>query len=136
MSEATFREAVYTKLPTGVHRQAMHASAMSYPGTPDTYLDWHHDLWIETKILPYNDRLPKSIPLRALPTEQQYRWLERRWKAGGNALCLVGFKIKTKWHGWILAHPDEWNFGLTKERLLDEYKPAVELAAYIERRIS
>lgn len=138
MKESAFRTAVLSKLPPHIHRQPMLAGAMGYAGTPDTYLDFDRDLWVEWKVLPRDDHLPKVVPEKSMPTALQQRWLTRRWNAGGNAVVIVGVKRGGRAHGFVLDSPVQWS---PKAPLLrDLYEsmlvPAVSLAAYITRRVT
>lgn len=114
----------------------MLAGMFGTSGTPDTYLDYKSDLWCEWKIVPGEDRLSKVLPASAMPTTIQRRWLDRRWRAGGNAVCLVGFKLRGSAHGLVLSNPDMW----THPPLRDMYEPQIlsakSLADYLQRRIS
>src|SRR5690606_37815877 len=109
MLESAFRRAVLGKLPKAIHTQPMMAGMMGCAGTPDTYLDYKRDLWIEWKVLPNDDRLPAVVPTKSMPTELQAAWLTRRFNAGGNAICIVGVKISRRAYGFVLSSPAEWS---------------------------
>lgn len=137
MKEIDFRRAVLVKVPVHVHRQPMLASMMGTAGTPDTYLDYLSDLWVEWKVLSRDDHLPANIPASALPTALQKLWLNRRYAAGGNAIVIVGCKLRGRAHGFVLQTPEEWS-GIIPlpEHYTKLLRTAAELAAYITTRIS
>lgn len=135
MKESAFRTAVLSKLPASIHRQPMLAGMMGTAGTPDTYIDGSAgDGWIEWKVLPNADRLPATIPAKSMPTALQRQWLDRRFERGGNALVIVGVKLRSRAHGFVLSSPHEW----TTPPLREWYEPrlltAAELANYLKNR--
>lgn len=136
MKEAGFRDSVLTHLPKFVHRQPMLAGAYGVAGTPDTYLDFNHDLWVEWKMVPGEDRLPAELKDKLLPTPLQQAWLNRRYRAGRNALAIIGFKLRGRAHGVILATPEEWSNPVSRGTYEPRLQPAAALAAYLLERVS
>lgn len=136
MLESAFRTAVLTKLPRRIHRQPMMASMMGCAGTPDTYLDGERDLWVEWKVLPQDDKLPAVLPTKSTPTALQQLWLTRRWNAGGNAVVLVGIKLRGRAYGFVLESPQEWSSvtPLKLDRYTNSMRSAADLAAYLDFR--
>lgn len=136
MLESAFRTAVLSKLPRHIHRQPMLAGMMGTAGTPDTYIDHKRDLWVEWKALPREDHLPKVVPAKSMPTPIQREWLDRRFAAGGNAIVIVGVKLRGRAHGFVLDSPPAWSV----PPLADDYTKllcsAADLASYIQRRVS
>ncbi len=136
MKESAFRLAVLRHLPAGLHTQGMPAGVFGTAGTPDTYLDYKYDLWCEWKIIRREDHLPAAIPPESLPTALQRKWLDRRWHAGGNAVCLVGFKLRGRAHGIVLDTPALWSTAPTREEYEPKLLSANALADYLLRRVS
>ena len=136
MLESAFRTAVTSKVPRHIHRQPMLAGMMGTAGTPDTYFDHLRDLWVEWKVLPTEDKLPAVVPAKSLPTPIQCEWLDRRWKAGGNAIVIVGVKLRGRAHGFVLESPPEWSTPPLVDRYSKLLCTAADLAAYIQRRVS
>lgn len=114
----------------------MLAGMMGTAGTPDTYLDYKRDLWVEWKVISEDDRVPKQLHAKHLPTPAQALWLNRRWQVGGNAVVLVGIKLRGRAYGLVLATPQDWDGPalLTDPRLT--MRSASELAAYLLERVS
>lgn len=135
MKESAFRKAVLSHLPKAVHCQPMIAGMTGVSGTPDTYIDYKRDLWVEWKVLPNEDRLPELIPARSLPTELQHEWLHRRYTAGKNALVIVGVKLRSRAWGFVLDSPSMWS-RLPRDRYEPLLRPAPELAAYLLEKVS
>lgn len=123
-------------MPSWVHDQPNPATFMGASGTPDHYFDYHTDLWVEWKVLRRDDHLPARIPKESLPTEVQQRWLRRRFEAGGNAVVIVGIKLRARAYGVVLDTPDVWERGLEKEAYEPLIVPSAELAAYITQRVT
>lgn len=136
MKESAFRTSVLRHVPAHVHAQPMPAGALgAFPGTPDHYFDWKRDLWVEWKALNREDHLPASIPNDALPTEKQRAWLNRRFAAGGNAVVIVGVKLRSRMYGFVLESPSEWGSpGPLRAWYEPRLRSAAELAAYILER--
>ena len=114
----------------------MIASALGTAGTPDTYLDGTRDLWVEWKAVGSADYWPRELKGKYLPTPLQRVWLDRRYANGGNAVCIVGFKLRGRAHGVILPTPALWAGPVSRETYEPMMQSAAELAAYIERRIT
>ena|SRR5690606_34133243 len=136
MLESAFRTAVLSKLPRTIHRQPMLAGMMGTAGTPDTYLDHKRDLWVEWKVLSREDHLPAVVPTKSMPTDIQREWLDRRFAAGGNAVVIVGIKLRGRAHGFVLESPPEWATSPRVEHYSKLLRPAADLAQYIQRRVS
>jgi hypothetical protein len=136
MKEAAFRQAVLSRLPKALHRQPMIASGLGTAGTPDTYLDGVRDLWIEWKATPSADYFPRELKGAYLPTPLQRLWLDRRYANGGNAVCIVGFKLRGRAHGVVLDTPQLWAGPVPRETYEPMMLSSMALAAYIERRIT
>lgn len=140
MLESAFRLSVLNKLPGFVHRQPMLAGMMGTAGTPDTYLDHERDLWVEWKVFPGEyasiDAMPKVVPKKSMPTGLQQDWLNRRFKAGGNACVIIGAKIRGRAQGFVLASPPEWSETPRFEHYSKLLRPSADLAQYILERVS
>lgn len=136
MKESSFRAAVLSKLTLDVHRQPILAGAYGTAGTPDTYLDYKTDLWVEWKVVAGEDYFPLTLKGKMLPTALQCAWLNRRYARGGNALCIVGFKLRGKAHGVILDTPKLWTGPVSRETYEPMLRSAVDLADYLKERVS
>lgn len=108
----------------------------STAGTPDSYYDYKRDLWVEWKSLPGEDYFPRELKGKWMPTVKQCEWLNRRYKAGGNVIVIVGFKIKGRVHGVVLDTPKLWSNPLPEAIYRERMKSAQQLAEYIEGRVS
>lgn len=104
------------------------------PGTPDHYFDCREDLWCEWKVI-RTAHIPARIPKDALPTEKQLAWMERRYAAGGNVICVVGLKLKTKAWGVILETPRLWREGLERGEFQRRLLTSAEIAQRIASRV-
>jgi hypothetical protein len=136
MKEAAFRDAVLTKLPARFHRQPNLAGAYGVAGTPDTYLDGARDLWVEWKVVPGEDYYPRELKNKYLPTALQREWLDRRYRNGGNALCIVGFKLRGRAWGVVLETPKQWSHPVPRESYEPRLQRAGDLALYLEGRLT
>lgn len=114
----------------------MLAGMMGTAGTPDSYYDFNRDLWVEWKMLKGEDRLPAVIPQDKMPTELQRLWLERRWNAGRNAVCIIGVKLRNRAYGFILESPEQWREPPSREWFEPRLRNAKQLAEYIIERVS
>jgi len=110
----------------------MTTASMSYAGTPDRYIDYHRDLWVEFKYAKHVTR--HGIDVGKLLTPLQKRWLRRRWDAGRNACVIVGVPSDRS-RGFVLDTPDEWEATVNAARIAKCVVPAAELAAYVLRRV-
>lgn len=142
MKESSFRNAVLSKMPLKidgkkVHRQPNLAGAYGTGGTPDTYLDFNRDLWVEWKAVPGEDYYPRELKEENgyLPTLLQRAWLDRRYANGANALCIVGFKLRGRAHGVILDTPKLWTGPVSRGTYEPMLRSAVDLAAYLKERV-
>lgn len=135
MKERAFIDAVHRRLPKEVFRQGMTAVSMTHGGTPDYYYDLERDLWVEYKAFSRDDHLPALIPERDLPTDLQRHWLDRRYKAGGNALVIVGLKINGRAHGFMLETPEQWSVRHPKEWYSPRILPVTEIASRLLLRL-
>jgi hypothetical protein len=136
MLESAFRTSVLSKLEKHIHRQPMLAGALGTAGTPDTYVDYNRDLWVEWKCLRREDYLPSVIPKEGMPTDLQKLWLNRRYAAGKNAIVIVGIKLRGRAYGFVLDSPESWSSSPRKDQYESLLCPASELAAYITRRVT
>ena len=98
MREKTLIKAIVSKLPRDIHVQSMTMASLTSNGTPDSYLDGAAgDLWIEWKQL---DAMPRDAQVGGVSaakarkkgtySTQQFAWMERRWKHGGNVWGVIG----------------------------------------------
>lgn len=132
MNEHSFTRAITRLLPSDIHCQSMTAASMTYAGTPDRYIDWHRDLWIEFK---YVKRIGRAgVNMGDMVSALQKRWLLRRFLAGGNA-CVVCGVPSDRTRGFVLETPAEWSSIVPRETVIEKIKPAPELAAYIIKRV-
>ena len=137
MKESAFRLSVLSKLPASIHRQPMLAGMMGTAGTPDTYLDGpERDLWVEWKILPKEDHIPKRVPEKSMPTAIQRDWLDRRFARGGNALVIIGVKLCGRAHGVVLDTPQLWSSPPDRAWFEAHVRPAASIALYLTQRTS
>lgn len=114
----------------------MLAGMMGTSGTPDSYYDFNLDLWVEWKVLSTEDRLPNVIPQGKMPTELQRLWLDRRWRAGRNAVCIIGVKLRNRAFGIVLETPEEWREPPQREWFEPRLRSAKQLAEYITTRVT
>lgn len=132
MNEHSFTEAVVGKLPRHVHRQSMTMAAVTHNGTPDRYIDYKRDLWVEFKYA--KTKGTKGFNVGEMLSAQQKVWLRRRYEAGQNAIVIVGVP-DVRARGFICADPTAWE----ADRLLvldDDIWKASTLAAYLTMRVS
>ena len=134
MNEHGFTKAVIRILPPEVHVQSMTGTSMTNTGTPDRYFDLNHDLWVEFKYA-QSAGTTRGIAVQDMLTARQHRWLERRFKAGGNACVILGLP-SDRTRGVVLPAPSYWQSHVTPEYIIHNIKPAAELAAYILERIT
>lgn len=123
-------------MPAHIHWQPIPQTYMSAAGTPDTYVDYRSDLWVEWKFLPGEDRLPATITERHLPTPKQREWLNRRYLAGRNALVVVGIKLKNRAHGILLDAPEQWSQPIERAVYEPKIIPASQIAQFIAGLVS
>ncbi len=136
MKESAFRTSVLRGIPKHVHAQPNPATFMGCAGTPDHYFDYQRDLWVEWKVLRVDDKLPKAIPEESLPSPPQRLWLARRYEAGGNAVVIVGVKLRARAWGVVLESPEQWSRRLNLSEYQPLLRPSAELAAYIVSRVT
>lgn len=134
MNEHGFTKAVVRILPPEVHVQSMTGTSMTNTGTPDRYFDLNHDLWVEFK---YADSAgtTKGIAIQDMLTPRQHKWLERRYRAGGNACVILGLP-SDRTRGVVLHKIEQWQNRIEPAFIVANIKTAAELAAYILERIS
>jgi hypothetical protein len=134
LNEHGFTKAVLKLLPKDVHVQSMTGASMTMNGTPDRYIDWHHDLWVEFK---YADTtgMRNGIAVHKMISALQHRWLKRRFDAGGNALVILGLP-SDRTRGVLLPTPELWCKQVTPEYIVRNIKTAPELAAHILERVT
>ncbi len=99
MKESTLVKWVKDHLPSTIHSQSMTFGSLSMNGTPDRYFDGPRgDLWIEFKQISATPRdgLVGGVDdkKRGCYSALQFRWMERRWKAGKNVLGVIGLPDK------------------------------------------
>ncbi len=110
MKESTLVKWVKDHLPSTIHSQSMTFGSMSMNGTPDRYFDGPAgDLWIEFKQISAwpRDGLVGGVDdkKRGCYSTLQFRWMERRWKAGKNVLGVIGLPDKRV---VIQYYPSAW----------------------------
>ena len=134
MNEHSFTKSVLRPLPKDVHVQSMTMAALTTNGTPDRYLDYKRDLWVEFK---YADTsgARKGLDVGHMLSGPQKRWLRRRYTAGGNAVVIVGVPSDHA-RGFILETPELWEGRVDTEYIMKNLKRAPELAAYLLSRVS
>ena len=137
MNEHKFTKAVVDKLPADVHVQSMTLASISHTGTPDRYIDYKSDLWVEFKQATTFGNKGYNVggEGESMLSERQKQWLRRRWKNGGNACVIVGVP-SDRARGFVLETPREWECVVRKEFFLPRLMYAAELAAYILKRVS
>ena len=135
MKERAFIDAVHRHLPRQVHRQGMTLSSMTHAGTPDYYYDLQSDLWVEYKAFDRDDHFYSTIPEKFLPTELQRIWLDRRYAAGGNAVVVVGLKVRGRVHGFFLETPEQWSTRHPKSFYEPLVMPAESIALKLLQRL-
>lgn len=88
MRERQLIDAIHRRLPKSLHRQSMTLGSLTQNGTPDYYYDGpDSDLWIEYKQV---NSIPRDGIVVPPLTQLQCKWLERRYRNGGNARVVVG----------------------------------------------
>lgn len=134
MNEHGFTKAVLRLLPRDVHVQSMTAASLTTNGTPDRYIDYKSDLWVEFK---YADTsgARNGIAVHTMITPLQHRWLERRYNAGKNACVILGLP-SDRARGLILETPEEWQSHVTPTTIAQKIVDAPRLAAYLLARVS
>ena len=138
MNEHGFTKAILRILPASVHVQSMTMAALTTNGTPDRYLDYKRDLWVEFK---YADTSGARKGLnvgegdKSMLSAQQKLWLRRRFDAGGNALVVVGVP-SDRTRGFVLTEADHWESRVSPEFIMRNIRNAPEIAAYILSRVS
>lgn len=132
MNEHSFTRAVMRLLPKEVHVQSMTTASLSYGGTPDRYVDYRHDLWIEFKYARSVSR--NGVHVGKMLSELQKQWLRRRYKAGMNACVIVGLP-SDRARGVVLESPSEWEQDVLPTWIATSIKSAPELAHYILKRV-
>lgn len=132
VNEHGFTRAVTRLLPAEVHCQSMTTASLSYGGTPDRYLDFHRDLWVEFKYAKHVSR--NGVAVGRMLSSLQRQWLRRRFDAGGNACVVVGVP-SDRARGFVIERPEVWEGVIPKAFVLASIKNAPELAAYLLRRL-
>lgn len=137
MNEHSFTRAVMSKLPKDVHVQSMTFAALSSNGTPDRYVDYKRDLWIEFKYAATQGRNGYNVGAddKGMLSAKQKEWLSRRHAAGGNCLVIVGVP-SDRARGFILTSPAEWESVVLPEVFIPRLDYAGGLAAHILRSVS
>ncbi len=137
MNEHSFTKAVISKLPKDVHVQSMTFAALSANGTPDRYIDFNSDLWVEFKYAQTQGRNGYNVGAdeKGMLSAKQKEWLARRYAKGENCLVVVGVP-SDRARGFILTSPAEWEAVVPPEVFIPRLAYAGELAAHILRRVS
>lgn len=133
MNEHGFTRAVTRLLPAEVHCQSMTTASLSYGGTPDRYLDYHRDLWVEFKYAKHVGR--NGVAVGRMLSSLQRQWLRRRFDAGGNACVVVGVP-SDRARGFVIERPEDWEGATGRDWIIHNVYSAAELAAYLLRRIA
>lgn len=131
MNEHSFTKAVLDKVPPHVHRQSMTGAALANNGTPDRYLDYELDLWVEFK---WHPNFPRFLRPAEMLSGLQHRWLKRRHKAGRNAVVVIGFPKDGKNVGVILDDPSYWERELPRSWLSEAARSIPGIADYLHTR--
>lgn len=131
MNEHSFTKAVLAKVPPCVHRQSMTGAALANNGTPDRYLDYERDLWVEFKWHPV---FPRFLRPAQMLSGLQLRWLKRRHEAGRNAAVAIGFPMDGKNVGVVLDTPDLWETELHRTWLVNASRSIPDVAEYLYMR--
>jgi hypothetical protein len=134
MNEHGFTKAVLKLLPRDVHVQSMTTASLTHGGTPDRYIDYKSDLWVEFK---YADTsgMRNGIAIGRMITPLQHRWLERRFLAGGNVMVILGLP-SDRARGIFLETPEAWQGHVDPEMIAQRITDAPRLAARILERVS
>lgn len=132
MNEHGFTRAVLAKVPSEVHRQSMTSASLSNNGTPDRYLDFNRDLWVEFK---YHPAFPRLLKPYDMLTALQLRWLERRWDAGQNAIVVIGMPYEKRTMGVVFDKKHEWRQDHTRDSLRERLLSVHQIADYIYGRV-
>lgn len=137
MNEHQFTKAVVNKLPKDVHVQSMTLASLSTNGTPDRYLDYRRDLWVEFKMATTHGRNGYNVGAddKGMLSAKQKEWLRRRWEAGSNAMVVVGVP-SDRARGFILSAPDEWESRVLPEVFIPRLMYAAQIAAHLLERVS
>lgn len=125
------------KLPKDVHVQSMTMASLSTNGTPDRYLDYKRDLWVEFKMASTHGRNGYNVGAddKSMLSGPQKEWLRRRWLVGYNTLVVVGVP-SDRARGFILTEPDEWESRVMPAVFIPRLMYAAQLAAYLLERVS
>lgn len=137
MNEHGFTKAVLTKLPKDVHIQSMTMASLTTNGTPDRYLDFKRDLWVEFKMANTfgNKGYNVGADDKSMLSAPQKRWLRRRYAAGKNCVVVVGVP-SDKARGFILYEPAMWESRVMPDEFMSRLMYASEIAARLLELIS
>lgn len=133
MNEHSFTKSIIGGLPKAIHVQSMTLGSLSMNGTPDRYIDYISDLWVEFK---FKLSVGKGVKVDEMLSPLQKRWLKRRWDAGKNACVVVGHQLSGKTQGVLLESPMEWEAPWDRDRFLARSLPRVELINRLIQRVS
>lgn len=137
MNEHQFTKAVVNKLPKDVHVQSMTMASLTTNGTPDRYLDYKRDLWVEFKMATSfgNKGYNVGADDKSMLSGPQKTWLRRRWETGYNAVVVVGVP-SDRARGFVLEEPSEWESRVMPELFIPRLMYAAQIAAYLLERVS
>ena len=150
MNEHGFTKSVLGEVPPYVHRQSMTGAALANNGTPDRYLDFDRDFWVEFKFL---KSMPRAYVVPStLMTALQRQWLERRWRSGRNAALCIGFIAPSidratkagvamsippgRTCGVLIDHPALWNDRWDAGRFFANAESVKALGALLTQKVS
>ena len=112
----------------------MTMASLSQNGTPDRYIDYRHDLWVEFKYAKTSGAR-NGLDIGGMLSESQKLWLGRRFEAGGNAVVIVGVP-SDRTRGFVVETPELWLGRVDTAYIVKHIKSAPELAAYILSRVT
>lgn len=133
MNEHSFTKAVVGKLPAAVHVQSMTMASLTTNGTPDRYLDYKTDFWVEFKYAKTFGN--KGYDVGKMLSGPQREWLRRRYKAGHNCCVVVGVP-SDKARGFILTKPSEWESRVMPDVFMPRLQDGARLAAALLEFVS
>jgi hypothetical protein len=108
-------------------------AAVTHNGTPDRYIDFKRDLWVEFKYA--KTKGTDGYNVGEMLSAQQKVWMRRRFEAGQNAIVVVGIPAPRAL-GFVSVHPAEWEGTVPADVWRTRVIRASEIAAYILQRVS
>lgn len=133
MNEHSFTKAVMGKLPKDVHVQSMTMASLTTNGTPDRYLDFKRDWWVEFKFA--DTYGTKGYDVGKMLSGPQKEWLGRRYEAGKNCCVVVGVP-SDRARGFMLHTPDEWLSRVMPDVFIPRLQDAARIAATLLEFVS